>query len=149
MPFTRAEERVLTPTYAAPEQILGEPVTTATDVYALGAVLYELLSGRPPFQGSSMLDTAAAILRDEPSRLDAPPALAAIVDRCLRKSPASRFQTIAELQAALEGVVRDGAVANKAAESCHRGKRGAACRAARARPYGGPDGGWRSQPMHA
>ncbi len=112
---TAANEVVGTIAFMSPEQAQGQPVDSRSDIFSFGAVLYELLSGRPPFQGSSILDTAAAILRDEPSRLDAPPTLAAIVERCLRKSPASRFQTIAELQAALEGVGRDAGVANRAA----------------------------------
>jgi len=87
---TAINEIVGTVAFMSPEQAQGQPIDSRSDIFSFGAVLYELLSGRPPFQGSSVMDTAAAILRDEPPRLDAPPALAAIVDRCLRKSPASR-----------------------------------------------------------
>ena len=52
VPLTRPAERLMTPEYASPEQIRGDPVTTATDVYALGVLLYELISGNPPVSGS-------------------------------------------------------------------------------------------------
>jgi serine/threonine-protein kinase len=69
-PHTRPEARVLTPDYAAPEQLLGRPVTTASDVYSLGVVLYELLTGRRPYAvaGKGMLETERVVLEGEVER---------------------------------------------------------------------------------
>jgi eukaryotic-like serine/threonine-protein kinase len=90
--------------YMSPEQAQGKPADARSDIFSLGLVLYELLSGRQAFAGGSAIDTMSAIVRDEPPQLDAPPNLAAIVTRCLRKSPASRFQTMSEVRTALEQV---------------------------------------------
>ncbi len=65
-------------------------------------MLYELLSGQRAFSGENSISTMAAILHKEPKALEAPPALQQIVKRCLAKQPANRFQTVAELKAALE-----------------------------------------------
>ncbi len=66
---TQVGRRVMTPAYAAPEQIRGEPITTATDVYALGLVLYELLSGHRPYRlsGASQVERESLICSSEPS----------------------------------------------------------------------------------
>ena len=68
---TRGDARALTPRYAAPEQLQGGPITTATDVYSLGIVLYELLSGRHPYRlrGLSASDVERVLLNDEPEPL--------------------------------------------------------------------------------
>jgi eukaryotic-like serine/threonine-protein kinase len=70
LPVTRLQERVLTPENAAPEQVLGRPITTATDVYALGVLLYQLLTGRSPYRllSYSQLQLERAICMDEPVR---------------------------------------------------------------------------------
>ena len=87
--------RVFTPHYAAPEQVRGEPLTTATDVYALGVLLYILLSGRHPTGEVSCTpaDVVRALLESEPTPLGKGD-LATVVAKALRKAPAERYQTV-------------------------------------------------------
>jgi serine/threonine protein kinase/tetratricopeptide (TPR) repeat protein len=70
LPVTRLQERILTPENAAPEQVLGRPITTATDIYSLGVLLYQLLTGRSPYRllSYSQLQLERAICMDEPLR---------------------------------------------------------------------------------
>ena len=80
--------------YMSPEQAEARPVDARSDIFSFGLVLHELISGKHAF------DSLGAILRDEPARLDSP--AAHIVKRCLAKQPGERFQTMAEVRAALE-----------------------------------------------
>jgi serine/threonine protein kinase/Tfp pilus assembly protein PilF len=96
-----------TPAYMAPEQVDGQTTDQRSDIFGFGALLYEMLSGRRAFAGESMARVLSAVLRDDPPPLQAPPALARIVMRCLDKDPAERFQSIAELKAALENILVD------------------------------------------
>lgn len=91
-----------TAAYMSPEQAKGDDTDARSDIFSFGLVLYEMLSGRRAFSKSSIIETMAAIVRDEPAQLDAPPSLSAIVSRCLRKIPASRFQTAKEVLEAIE-----------------------------------------------
>ncbi len=92
--------RALTPEYASPEQISGVPVTTASDVYSLGVLLYELISGRRPYRATtSVMDLAQVIVHEEPippgPEFDAE--LANIVLMALRKEPARRYASAEQL----------------------------------------------------
>ena len=84
--------------YMAPEQVAKGNVTPATDIYALGAVAYHCIAGRPPFDGDNALQVALRHLEDEPEPLpaDVPPAVRALVGRAMAKAPEDRFATAAE-----------------------------------------------------
>jgi serine/threonine protein kinase len=87
-----------TPAYMSPEQIAARAVDHRTDLFSLGIILYEMVSGRRPFKGGSSAELASAILRDTPRpvsevRAEVPPGLARIIRRCLEKDPALRIQT--------------------------------------------------------
>jgi serine/threonine protein kinase len=104
---TPAMVAVGTPPYMAPEQIRGaNDLDARADLWSLGCVLYELLTGMAPFARMSIMQACAAVLEEEPAPLrenrpDAPPELEEAVMRCLRKDPSKRFLNVAELAAAL------------------------------------------------
>lgn len=85
--------------YMSPEQVRGRAVDPQTDLFALGAVMHEMLRGRRTFDGETRADVLSAILKDEPARLPeaVSPALRQIVARCLAKEPAARFHSAADL----------------------------------------------------
>ncbi|MEU5663169.1 serine/threonine-protein kinase [Streptomyces longwoodensis] len=89
--LTRTSEFVGTPAYVAPESAEGRPQTSAVDVYGAGILLYELVTGRPPFSGGSALEVLHQHLSAEPRRPSTvPDPLWTVIERCLRKNPAER-----------------------------------------------------------
>jgi eukaryotic-like serine/threonine-protein kinase len=100
---TRTQDGVVVGTagYMSPEQAQGRSLDARSDVFSVGAVLYEMLSGRRAFDGTSTAEVLGAVLRDEPPPIATPPALERIVRRCLAKQPGQRFQTMSELRGAL------------------------------------------------
>ncbi len=139
---TAAEEKTApgallgTITYMSPEQARGRPAGTRSDVFALGAVLYEMLAGRRPFLGATLADTISAILREDTPPIEMssgtfPSTLDRVVRRCLEKEPAERFQTAGDVGFALEALTQmfDGTASGRstwdapaAAKSRSRGK---------------------------
>ena len=102
--LTSADDRLGTPNYMAPEQVRGEAaqIDGKTDVYSLGAILYRLLTGRPPFQGKTQFETFEQVLRNDPKpprQFDAaiPRDLETICLHCLMKEPQNRYATAGEL----------------------------------------------------
>ena len=99
-----------TPAYMAPEQLAGDPAADhRVDLYAVGLLGYELLAGEAPFKASSPQETMAAQLTRAPEpiakrRPDAPPALAALLTRCLAKNPSDRPQTATEIVSLLDSL---------------------------------------------
>ncbi|CAM5459047.1 Serine/threonine-protein kinase PknD [Streptomyces avidinii] len=89
--LTRTHEFVGTPAYVAPESAEGRPQTSAVDIYGAGILLYELLTGRPPFAGGSALEVLHRHLSEEPQRpANVPEPLWTVIERCLRKEPYER-----------------------------------------------------------
>ena len=95
--------------YMSPEQVRGEPVDHCSDIFSLGTILYEMISGRNPFRRETSPETLTAILREDPLELSASaPSISVAVDRivrrCLEKRPEERFQSARDLGFALEAV---------------------------------------------
>jgi serine/threonine-protein kinase len=108
--FTQSGHALGTPDYMAPEQVQGDPPTLATDVWALGAGLYEMLTGRLPFGRGDAVSTFRAILDVRPAppheiRAEIPESLDLIVLRALEKDPAERWPSAAALRDALSAVL--------------------------------------------
>jgi len=94
--------------YMAPEQVRGEPADPRSDIFALGCVLYEMLTGQRAFQKPTAAETMTAILREDPLErpdLDLSPAIERTVHHCLEKSPAERFQSARDLAYDLEAAI--------------------------------------------
>ena len=94
--------------YMSPEQVRGLPTDHRSDLFSFGTVLFEMLSGRRAFKGTTAADTLSAILREDPTESTGngpvlPPGLLRVVRRCLEKAPEDRFQTARDLAFALEG----------------------------------------------
>ncbi len=109
-PVTVAGTLVGTVQYMSPEQIQGKEADARSDIFAFGAMLYEMLSGKRPFHGKSQLSLASAILERDPDPLEpppplkVPPALEQVVRTCLAKDPDDRFQSVHDLKLQLQWI---------------------------------------------
>jgi Tol biopolymer transport system component/tRNA A-37 threonylcarbamoyl transferase component Bud32 len=121
-PATAAGMVIGTVGYMSPEQVRGGVADARSDIFSLGVVLHEMLSGKRPFSGETPADIMSAILKDDPADLPVdqrriPPALARIIGRCLEKAPAARFQSARDLAFALEALTAPTDAASSAAEA--------------------------------
>lgn len=104
--------------YMSPEQVRGIDTDARADIFAFGAILYEILSGRRAFRGETSADTISAILKEDPPELttttrQVPPALERIVRHCLEKNPGERFQSARDLAFNLEALTSASGIVNE------------------------------------
>ncbi|MCA1624483.1 MAG: serine/threonine-protein kinase [Acidobacteria bacterium] len=105
-----------TAAYMSPEQARGKTVDARTDIFSFGVMLYEMLSGKPPFEGENALDIIGSILHREPAPLDEteiPKELRRIVEKCLRKDREERYQTARDLLIDLKHIKQELEFQNK------------------------------------
>ena len=112
-PLTTAGAVIGTIQYMSPEQIEGKEADARSDLFALGGVLYEMATGKRPFEGKSQLSVASAILEKEPERISAlqpltPPGFEHVVSACLAKNPDDRYQTAHDVKLELRWIVESG-----------------------------------------
>jgi eukaryotic-like serine/threonine-protein kinase len=109
---TRVGDVLGTPQYMSPEQTQGQKLDGRSDLFSTGIMLYQMLTGKRPFQGDTLVAVAMKIAKDAPEpieklRAEVPASLRRVVDRCLAKAPEKRFQTGGELAAALVKVLQE------------------------------------------
>ena len=92
--------------YMSPEQVRGKPADGRSDIFSLGAILYEMVAGLRAFHGESSVETMNAILKEDPPAIpgNVPPAIERVIRRCLEKAPDERFQSARDLSFALEAL---------------------------------------------
>jgi Tol biopolymer transport system component len=127
-PLTAEGTIVGTFQYMAPEQLEGGDADARTDIFALGALLYEMTTGRRAFSGKTKTSVIAAILRGQPDPLVqvqplTPPALEHVISRCLAKDPEDRWQSAADVAAHLQWISQSGSQAGIAAPVVEKRKR--------------------------
>ncbi|MEN8006580.1 MAG: protein kinase [Candidatus Krumholzibacteriota bacterium] len=105
-----ADELIIgTPNYMSPEQVRSQPADHRSDIFSLGAVMYHMISGQRPFQGETITEIMASVIRDTPNPAslvnpDCPLQLGHLIARCLDKDPSKRFQDVSELRLQLEQI---------------------------------------------
>ncbi len=103
-----------TAAYMAPEQARGKPVDTRADIWAFGCVLYEMLTGKPPFSGETLTDVVAAIVKNEPDwdalPIATPALVRSVLRRCLQRDPGRRLQHAGDARIEIEEAIAEPAV---------------------------------------
>jgi len=127
-PLTSEGAIVGTLQYMAPEQVEGKPADARADLWALGAILYEMLTGKRAFEGASAASLIGAILEREPAPLATlqpvtPPVLNRLVRKCLQKDPDSRWQTAADVADELRWLAADSGATGKGGAAVVSGRR--------------------------